>query len=238
MEKIITFNSQQGVYQFELSSIASQLHAHPAVEIIYTNNTTFSLTTPHARYEQISFAIIAANTPHQLNANTGDFKLLMIEIAPNLLTDYLARFSIKLSDNTYTASQQQQGETIFSFFSQLYTEQKIPKTNSPRIAQCLEYLDSPEADYNSMIKVLKGLVNLSESRLSHLFKAEMGISIKKYLVWGRLKKAIQLVVNDNVSLYEAAITSGFFDQAHLSKAFKQMLGINPSEAYNSRTLQE
>ncbi len=34
-----------------------------------------------------------------------------------------------------------------------------------------------------------------------------------------------------------SIESGFFDQAHMIKSFKSVLGVNPSKAYNSRTLQ-
>ena len=89
-----------------------------------------------------------------------------------------------------------------------------------------------------MIEVLKSKTNLLESRLSHLFKSEMGISLKKYLVWSRLKKAFELVIAGKMNMYEASIESGFYDQAHLSKAFKQILGIAPSESYNSRMIQD
>ncbi|WP_367281876.1 AraC family transcriptional regulator [Tunicatimonas pelagia] len=38
--------------------------------------------------------------------------------------------------------------------------------------------------------------------------------------------------------FSASLTCGFYDQAHFSKTFKERLGISPSEAYNSRMLQD
>ena len=89
-----------------------------------------------------------------------------------------------------------------------------------------------------MMRSLQAETHLSESRLSHLFKEEMGLSLKKYLVWSRLRETIQYVLSEEISLYEAGLRSGFFDQAHLSRAFKQMLGLSPSKVYNSRMIQE
>ena len=56
-------------------------------------------------------------------------------------------------------------------------------------------------------------------------------------MWSKLKKAFESVVREDKNMYEASIANGFYDQAHLSKAFRQMLGISPSDVYNSRMLQ-
>ncbi len=80
--------------------------------------------------------------------------------------------------------------------------------------------------------------NLSESRISHVFKNEVGTSLKKYLVWSKLKRTFELVINGKMNMFEASLESGFYDQAHLSKAFKQMFGVKPSKTYNSRTIQK
>ncbi|WP_299440852.1 AraC family transcriptional regulator [uncultured Aquimarina sp.] len=113
----------------------------------------------------------------------------------------------------------------------------LKKADDDRIQKCLEILEAENLDYDKVISVLTSKVFLSESRLSHLFKEHIGISIKKYLVWSKLKKAIHAVLNENISLTEASLEVGFYDQAHLSNAFKNVLGIAPSKAYNSRILQ-
>jgi AraC-like DNA-binding protein len=87
------------------------------------------------------------------------------------------------------------------------------------------------------MKTLQGVVFLSESRLSHLFKENIGISLKKYLLWNKLKKTVKQHLTEKEDLFTSLIKAGFYDQPHFSKAFKTMLGVKPTKAYNSRTLQ-
>jgi AraC-like DNA-binding protein len=80
-------------------------------------------------------------------------------------------------------------------------------------------------------------VFLSESRLQHLFKAEMGLPIRNYILWLRLTRALKLILKGE-SLTAAAHEAGFFDSAHMSKTFVRQLGINPAEIVkNSRFVQ-
>lgn len=68
---------------------------------------------------------------------------------------------------------------------------------------------------------------LSESRLIHLFKEEIGIPIRVYILWNRLIHAVYAIVQ-GVSLTEAALEAGFSDSAHFSRIFTRMLGASPS----------
>jgi AraC-like DNA-binding protein len=70
-------------------------------------------------------------------------------------------------------------------------------------------------------------VFLSESRLLHLFKEQIGLPIRNYILWIRLKKVVELIANGE-SLTYAAHEAGFSDSAHLSKIFLKSIGINPS----------
>ena len=107
-----------------------------------------------------------------------------------------------------------------------------------RVHKCIGYLQTENFDRRELMDRLMVEVHLSPSRLSHLFRAEMGISLKKYLVWSRLKRTLQFVLKERHNLYAASLRAGFYDQAHLSRAFKDMLGLPPSAVYNSRTVQD
>ena len=126
---------------------------------------------------------------------------------------------------------------LFNQLQLAATQKMLPQTDDERIQICLDYFQEEPGNYQKMIQVLKSKVHLSESRLSHLFKDKVGLSLKKYLVWTRLKKTFHLVLTENCTMSEAALRSGFYDQAHLSKAFKKMLGLPLSAVYNSRTIQ-
>lgn len=67
---------------------------------------------------------------------------------------------------------------------------------------------------------------LSESRLTHLFKEQTGVPIRRYLLWLRLNDAMDRAMT-GATLTEAAHAAGFSDSAHLSRTCQEMFGINP-----------
>lgn len=95
-----------------------------------------------------------------------------------------------------------------------------------RIALTLEYLHA-ELDHRVTIPELSSAVSLSPSRLEHLFREQVGISISRYLLWTRLKKALEMM-SPGTSLTDVAHAVGFADSAHLSRTFRRLIGIPPS----------
>lgn len=67
--------------------------------------------------------------------------------------------------------------------------------------------------------------NLSESRLSHAFKENVGISLKGYLTIARLKYAYRLVMEGKSKTY-ASYEAGFSSPAHLAYICKKQMGIS------------
>lgn len=65
--------------------------------------------------------------------------------------------------------------------------------------------------------------------ISSLFKRSMGISIVHYTNQLRIKAAKTLLSNYDVSIREAAFSSGFSDEKYFMKVFKQLEGITPSQ---------
>lgn len=70
--------------------------------------------------------------------------------------------------------------------------------------------------------------NLSESRLSHAFKENVGISLKGYLTIARLKYAYRLVMEGKSKTY-ASYEAGFSSPAHLAYICKKQMGISISD---------
>lgn len=75
---------------------------------------------------------------------------------------------------------------------------------------------------------LQKIASLSESRLIHLFKKEIGITIRKYILWCRIKEALKLMAGGH-NINQAAKKSGSSDSAHFNRTFVSMFGINPSQ---------
>lgn len=77
-------------------------------------------------------------------------------------------------------------------------------------------------------EVAKSLA-LSESRFLHLFRQEMGIAWRPYLLWRRLLCAVN-VLRQGGSATDAAHTAGFSDNAHLSRTFRSNFGMSIRQA--------
>ena len=113
----------------------------------------------------------------------------------------------------------------------------VPNTDTappidPRVRQVLSLLDDGERGA-VRLPDLAAEVALSPDRLRHLFSAQLGISIRSYRSWARIRRAVTLLTRSG-SLTEVAHEAGFADAAHLSNAFRDMFGTTLSELAHSR----
>ena len=65
------------------------------------------------------------------------------------------------------------------------------------------------------------------------FTDQVGIPLRKYLLWRRLFDAVALLIQGE-NITGAAYNSGFSDSAHLSRTFKDNFGINLSKVIKNR----
>jgi transcriptional regulator GlxA family with amidase domain len=98
-------------------------------------------------------------------------------------------------------------------------------------------LRSVELNWNKRIRLvsLARAVNLSSSRLTHLFKKEVGVCIREYVTERRLKTAEALLSSTYLSIKQVAYECGFLDLANFSRSFKKKHGASPKE-YRQRVV--
>ena len=83
------------------------------------------------------------------------------------------------------------------------------------------------------LDTLSNLCGVSPSRLSHLFKQEVGFSLRQYLLWVKMRTAAEMFIRKQ-SLAEVAQATGFADSAHLSRTFTRYFALRPSFLSNSQ----
>lgn len=106
---------------------------------------------------------------------------------------------------------------------------QLPVAMDGRVAQVLDLVKRqfPSAP---PVSELAAAVGLSPGRLSHLWKAEVGIALRRYILWLRLRHVIgRITIGD--SLTDAAHDAGFADSAHLSRTFSSMFGLPLSRLF-------
>ncbi len=71
------------------------------------------------------------------------------------------------------------------------------------------------------------LVHLSPGRMAHLFKDELGLGFRRYMLWRKVTRAM-LSIGREHTIAAAAQAGDFSDAAHLTRTFHQMFGLSPS----------
>ena len=77
---------------------------------------------------------------------------------------------------------------------------------------------------------------LSPSRFAHLFKQQLGLPFRHYVLWRKLTRAM-VAIGSGGTIADAAHAADFADAAHLTKTFYQMVGMAPSALMRGRFAQ-
>jgi len=77
------------------------------------------------------------------------------------------------------------------------------------------------------LRELAAMARLSPDRLTHLFSQQVGMSIKRFALWAKVRRTVAHL-GTSQPLTEAALTGGFADAAHMSRTFQQQFGLQPS----------
>ncbi len=75
---------------------------------------------------------------------------------------------------------------------------------------------------------LAGVVQLSKSHFFRAFRKTFGESPLAYIMTRRIRRAQELMLTSRLTLYQVALECGMCDQAHFSRAFRRIVGINPN----------
>lgn len=84
------------------------------------------------------------------------------------------------------------------------------------------------------VRELAEEVGVSDSHLSHRFRAELGVSVRELLLEVRIEKAVRFLVETDHTVQRVARLSGFTDAAHLCRMLSTRLGRRPGEVRRDR----
>lgn len=74
-------------------------------------------------------------------------------------------------------------------------------------------------------------LQLSQDRLSHLFRESFDVSIKSYILLEKMRKAVLLTLG-GVAFTDASLQAGFSDAAHFSRTIKKNFSLTPTSISN------
>ena len=120
---------------------------------------------------------------------------------------------------------------LLSYLAELAKQPLLEKRRiDPRILQAVHLMEKNFRSRNSEIAYA---VHMSCDAFQRLFKREMGISSRKYLISRRMENAQSLLMNSSQTIHEIALDSGFSDRYQFTKAFTAFFKISPG-SYRKR----
>lgn len=226
---------------------ANTVHAHYALQVIVNREGLFELRTDGASVT-CGGVIVGSGCPHQL-LSPGDahswIHLLIdheSDVAKALTRHHLRDGKVKILDGdllqrlrgcidipgNFLGSCGQAGEVYGRLVTELggYPEQAM-ETVDPRVQVAMDLLKGKYLAQKVAGADLARHACLSQSRLRHLFSEQIGIPLRRHILWVRLMTAVQFAVQGE-SLTQAAHSAGFADSAHLCRTFRRMYGITLS----------
>jgi two-component system response regulator YesN len=112
------------------------------------------------------------------------------------------------------------------FFDLVYSAQDARKITQIRPA--INYID---ANYDKQVSLanIARAAHLSVSRLAHVFKEQMNITIIDYLTSVRIERAKQLLLATAQSCTEIFAQVGYNNQSYFTRTFKDLAGMTPRQ---------
>ena len=233
-----------GISMFWGTSFHTDPHLHNTLQLVFDMDKHFLLKDESTPWSPFGAAIIRAEHMHQLDSN-GSIQLFiyldaMSAYAKALASKYLDKSSIatlpgkalRNLSNDYFKSLllntdcQRLLKGCHTILDQLIEVTSVKKVDC-RVKSALDFIN---LNSNRTFKVneVANHVCLSESRLRHLFKSQVGQPIQNFIQWMRVVDSLNMVLSGK-QISQSAIDAGFWDGAHMTRSYQGLLGILPSK---------
>lgn len=223
------------------TSFNTSPHHHDTMQLVFDIDRTFKLRDKANDWREYSAAIIRDRHTHQLDSN-GSIQLFLYLDRDSTYARQLAKKYLSGQDMN-DLSKSDIRKLSNDFFRQLLVENNCDSLfkgvtmilrhlididtplKDERVEQAINYIVK-ERTKQLTVKDIALHVCLSESRIRHLFKQHVGQPIQNFIVWMKLVDSLNLIVRGN-KVEDTAYSTGFWDAAHMNRAYKTLLGVTP-----------
>jgi len=233
-----------GLCVFWGTSFYTSPHSHNTLQVVFDIEKEFLVKDANTEWRSYNAVIIDANHRHQLDSNNSIQLFMYLE--PDSV--FAQRFRQKYLQNSPIQAlpliKKEKGTQRFlkellvknhcvemfegctEILQELLSEPKGTALDK-RVFLALDYITkSSVKDFK--VKDIASASGLSESRLRHLFKEQVGQSIQSFVKWMRVIDALNDVLKGK-KLVQTAYDHGFSDASHMTKSFVEVVGVPPSK---------
>jgi len=125
-------------------------------------------------------------------------------------------------------------EALEEYLDLVYASHDSGRASQVQLA--IDYIEANYTEPMTLAQIAKA-AHLSVSRLAHVFKEQMDLTIIDYLTSVRIERAKHLLLSTNWHCTEICSEVGYANQSYFTRAFKGAVGMTPSE-FRSRNRRE
>jgi len=217
-------------------------HAHHAIQVVITFEGTVGIRGKRGDWQMGSGIAVRPDVMHAYNANGAAGAMLFVD--PESLEGIWLRSSLRNEITVVPSSRlvtcagevrrfvEQQMESLDIAALIKHCVQAVSTGAPPsrrldeRVTRVLSSIRKAD-DLRMSIEDASAMVFLSPGRFAHLFKQQVGLPFRRYMLWRKLARAVMLIGRER-TIAAAAHAADFADAAHLTRTFYQMFGIPPS----------
>lgn len=215
---------------------ANRTHRHVAASLLLGLDGSIGVEAD-GQWRRTRAALVAPETPQALDPEGG--RVLVAHLDPD--TDNWLRLApllrgrssvnlelpAKIHESALALTEDPDCETAAALMSALRVpDGPEPRSPDPRVLAVARRLRT-ELPERADARALAETVGLSASRLTHLFRAETGVTLRRFLLHLKIQQAM-LCWRPGMSLSTLAAEAGFHDQPHLARTAREMFDALPS----------
>lgn len=139
--------------------------------------------------------------------------------------EWLNMLAVSITQEVRQAMASHTGYQIFMLAGQQARE----CSHHPKLWAACHYIQQNWSDEHLNVESILAHTDTSRSKLSALFKYNLGLSILQYLNAIRLQRAQQMLLDKGKTVAEIAVACGLRDHSHFSSWFRKQAGKTPTQ---------
>jgi len=220
------------------SGFAAIRHRHHCVQLVATTNGALRIRQrPDDRWKRCGAALVRPDAVHEIDARGTTLLIGFIDaesewgaaLCETLRADISAIGARRLARWRNTLGRTPDSRRVERWVRSELLRHRRPAKIHPGVDRVVRSLrERLERRENLSLRSVSALAGLSPSRFMHAFTESVGVPLRPYILWLRLQRAACDLIH-GVTATEAAHNAGFSDAAHLTRTFRRMLGVTPTQ---------
>lgn len=186
----------------------------------------FPSNVPYTRISQNDKLIVIHFKSFNYHSNNIEY------FSPSEPQKYRTLFQqiLKTWDSKDISYKHDSASILHKIFSEFYKDNSSV-CKEDKITESVLYIKKNYLQQDFSLSVAASKSHMSEQYFRKLFKREFGMSPKRYIIEGRIKRAQALILTNHYTISEIAELCGYTDYNYFSTEFKKATGVSPSQYY-------